>query len=332
MILPLVVASFLSAGPSADYDPSPARLQQAVQRALPLIQTSLEEYPKHRDCFSCHHHAAPVIALKLASERGFTIAEDALSEPAEHTEADLRSAIESYRKAEGQGGGVTRAGYALWTLEASGWPADETTAAVVQFLLKRDATQDYWRGSSSRPPSEASFFTSTYVAIRALRAYGSTAQKPEIDARVNKARHWLEKANPKDTEDRVFRLLGLKAAGCENSILQQAVRDLLQTQYVDGGWAQLDGHEPDPYATGTALVALRLAGELPADAPAVRNGLAFLLRTQRQDGSWYVPTRSKAFQPYFESGFPYGKDQFISMAASAWAVAALVLGGSDAPK
>ena len=49
---------------------------------------------------------------------------------AEHTEADLNGAIDDYRKGKGQPGGVIRAGYALWALEAAGWPPDETTAAV----------------------------------------------------------------------------------------------------------------------------------------------------------------------------------------------------------
>ena len=45
-----------------------------------------------------------------------------------------------------------------------------------------------------------------------------------------------------------------------------------------------------------------------------------LLRTQCDDGSWYVQTRSWPFQPYFESKFPYGRDQWISAPATAWAV------------
>jgi hypothetical protein len=38
-----------------------------------------------------------------------------------------------------------------------------------------------------------------------------------------------------------------------------------------------------------------------------------------------VRSRSRPFQVYFESGFPYGKDQFISLAASGWATTALAL-------
>ena len=81
----------------------------------------------------------------------------------------------------------------------------------------------------------------------------------------------------------------------------------------------------DAYATGSALVALCLAGGLATDEPAYRRGVAFLLREQRADGSWLVKSRSKPFQPYYESGFPHGNDQFISMAATSWAVTALAL-------
>ena len=72
-------------------------------------------------------------------------------------------------------------------------------------------------------------------------------------------------------------------------------------------------------------LALHQAGRLATDDPAYRRGVAFLLRTQEADGTWFVASRSKPFQLYFESGFPYGKDQFISMSASSWAVTALCL-------
>jgi hypothetical protein len=50
-----------------------------------------------------------------------------------------------------------------------------------------------------------------------------------------------------------------------------------------------------------------------------------LLRSQFDDGSWFVQARSWPFQPYFESKFPHGRDQWISAPATAWAVMALVL-------
>ena len=142
---------------------------------------------------------------------------------------------------------------------------------------------------------------------------------------MEKARRWLEATKPKDTEDRVFRLLALRAASSSEESIRKAADDLLATRRDDGGWSQLDGGTSDAYATGSALVALRWAGRLATDSPVYRGGLRFLIADQREDGSWFVASRSKPFQPYFESGFPHGKDQFISMAATSWAVTALSL-------
>lgn len=326
MVTTFFIVACLSVLPADDpVLPGPEAVRGAVTKALPLILKSTAEYPESRDCFSCHHQAVPVLALSAVKDRGFAIAAEAITDPVEHTEADLRGALDAYRKGDGQGGGVTRAGYALLTLEVGGTKPDEVTDAVAEYLLKRDEARDHWRGSSNRPPSEASEFTATYLALRALSAYGTEAQKERIAVRVTKTRQWLEKARAKDTEDRVFRLLALRAASAPDETICQASEDLVATQRDDGGWSQLDGGASDAYATGTALVALQWTGRLATDSQAYRKGLRFLIATQREDGSWFVPSRSKPFQPYFESGFPYGKDQFISMAATSWAVTALAL-------
>jgi hypothetical protein len=57
--------------------------------------------------------------------------------------------------------------------------------------------------------------------------------------------------------------------------------------------------------------------------PVYQRGIHFLLRTRHADGTWYVRSRAPKVQPYFESGFPYRDDQWISAAGTAWASIAL---------
>ena len=97
----------------------------------------------------------------------------------------------------------------------------------------------------------------------------------------------------------------------------------MSEQRPDGGWAQLPALETDAYATGQALTALHAAGQIAVNDQIYNRGAAFLLRTQRPDGSWLVRSRSFPFQPYKESGFPHGKDQWISAAGTSWATMAL---------
>ena len=106
-------------------------------------------------------------------------------------------------------------------------------------------------------------------------------------------------------------------------MLQAAARELLAVQRSDGGWSQEPSLESDSYATGEALTALLESGMAAPQDAAVRRGVAFLLRTQLQDGSWHVTSRAVPIQIYFESGFPHGTDQWISAVGTAWAVRAL---------
>jgi squalene cyclase len=115
----------------------------------------------------------------------------------------------------------------------------------------------------------------------------------------------------------------MKWAAADSGIIRKAARELLREQRPDGGWNQIPTLASDAYATGQALVALRESGALPVADPAYRRGIQFLLNTQFEDGSWHVKSRAMPIQPYFESGFPHGHDQWISAAATNWATMAL---------
>jgi hypothetical protein len=308
-----------------DVHVAPDAVRKAVARALPPLEKTLVVYAEKRDCFSCHNQTVPLFALRIARSKGFTIDEDAFDGAVTLTLADLEGALDNYRKGKGQPGGATRAAYALLALEMGKYQPDETTQAVADFLLKFDGNRDHWTTTSRRVPMEASPFTTTALTLRGLRSYAAEGRSDAVKKRVNQARTWLSKSKPTDTEDRVFRLWGLKSAAAPSEIIQAAVKDLLATQRDDGGWTQIPELASDAYATGSALVALHEAGGLATNDRTYQCGVGFLLRTQKADGTWFVHSRSDPFQPYFESGFPYGKDQFIAVAASGWAAAALAL-------
>jgi hypothetical protein len=311
---------------SAVHEALPTTLvRAAVVKALPLIRKGAAGHMAKRTCFACHNQAVPLLALTTARTRGLPTEETEIASHLAFIARFLGTNRAGYLKGRGQGGQVDTAGYALWTLEMGSWAADETTTAVAEYLLRYNKDLEHWRNVSNRPPSEASPFTATYVAVRALQRFGTDAQKERIDERLRTVRSWLIRSAARDTEDRVFRLWGLQRTGAAADEVRAATRELLNSQRPDGGWAQREGMPSDAYATGSALVALHQAGGLATTDPIYRRGVKFLLTTQREDGTWYVRSRSRPFQVYFESGFPYGKDQFISLAASGWATTALAL-------
>lgn len=321
------IAGCLAAEPSkSDKFKLPTEsMRAAIERAIPLLEQGSKESADKRTCFTCHNQAIPVFALMEARRRGFTVDEDNLKRQLDHTAAHLARGREDYLKGKGQGGRAHTAGYALWTLEEGGRGPDETTAAVTAYLLDHQKEAWHWSHPSRRPPSSGSDFATTYLALRALEVYGTPEQAEAISERQQQVLQWLTENEPRDNEDRVFRLWSLVSLDADQAVTKKALDDLLQTQRDDGGWGQNEQLDSDAYATGTALAVLLQAGGLTADDPAIQRAIEFLLNTQQPDGSWYVATRAEGFQVYYESGFPHGKDQFISIAASAWSTWSLLL-------
>lgn len=306
--------------------PGEGVIRAAAEKALPLLEAGAKGSMDERSqCFTCHNQGMPVMALTIARDRGLKVDSDNLDRQLQFISDFLAKNRSNYLEGKGQGGQALTAGAALLALELGGRKPDATTAAVVEYLLRWQSDQDHWKVQTVRPPSEESLFTVSYVALRALKTFGTVEQKDRIAERTARVGAWVLKAPATSTEDRVFRLWALKYAGGGSDELTRARQELLELQRADGGWGQLPDLAADSYATGTALVALHQAGGLPTADPSYRRGLEWLLAAQNADGSWHVATRSKPIQSYYESGYPHGKDQFISIAAASWSTTALAL-------
>jgi N-acyl-D-amino-acid deacylase len=309
--------------PSPATELSQPEVRAAIQMAIPLLQHGATVSARERKCFTCHNQALPVIALTEFSRRGFDVDREILQRQIQHTWDHLDKGKTEYLAGNGQGGQVMTAGYAMWALEIGGWKADETTAAVAHYLVEYQKDKNRWLSSSQRLPSMGSPFTATYVALRALSHYGTDEHADGFKARREAAAKWVLENEPRDTEDRVFRLRTLPYLDAEQVAVQTDIDELLAKQQADGGWSQSDEMTPDAYATGTVLTALQEVGRLPCDHPAIVSGCRYLLKTRKDDGTWHVITHAKPIQTYYESGFPHGTDQFISITATAWAALAL---------
>ncbi len=328
-----VVEALLAAGakdtalrPLAAPTPSPAAsARAAVERSLPLLQQNDVTFLKKSGCVSCHNNTLTAVTVATARAQGIVV-NDAIARQQVKT---IATYIESWRERALQGIGIPgdsdTVSSILVGLAAEQYPPDAATDAMAH-LIKRQQTPDgHWRIFAHRPPLESSDIQTTAAAMRALQAYAPRNARAEYQPAIARAAGWLANATPMSNEDRAYQLLGLGWSGASRDAKQKAARQLIAEQRPDGGWAQIPTMASDPYATGQALVALRESGAVTAADPAFRRGAEFLMKTQCADGSWFVHTRAFRVQPHFESGFPYGQDQFISAAATNWATRALAL-------
>lgn len=299
-----------------------SRIRAAVTKAFAPLEQQSPNFVRIGGCNSCHNQDLPLFAQSIARQRGIPAGGEFVTAPEGAAGAD--------RIMEHSGLlGASSIGYGVMARVARNRPADGTTDAQVNYMLAHQEPDGRWMSRSNRQPLSVGDHHATAFGIFILRSYGRGARQNEVNSAIGRAVAWLEEHAPVSNQDAAMQLLGMAWGNADKSAMAKAAAALRARQNGEGGWSQLSTLQPDAYATGQALYALALAG-VPASDPAYQRGVDFLLRTQAADGTWHVKARSKPVQPYFESGFPYGHDQWISAAGTSWAAMALSM-AVDAP-
>jgi ankyrin repeat protein len=291
----------------------------AVTRSVQLLERTNDQFFHKSACFACHEQPPTEFAVAAARVKGIPVDENAEHErtlqitlPINPVQLEGAAAL----------GGADNNLYAVEALVRGGHPDNRITDYLAANLAASQGGDGGWHlPGYSRSPLQDSDFSRTAMAMRALKTYGTIGRATEMKQRIQRGKQWLLHAEPVILEDLDMRLAGVAAAGASAPELRKLAEPILALQRSDGGWAQRQGFPSDAYATGMTIWALSEAGVMRPDARAVK----FLLGTQAGDGSWHVASRATKFQQYFESGFPYGHDQWISTMATGWAANALAL-------
>jgi len=339
--LSLALAAMVLVGATiarADETVSADVLRRAAERGLNLLVQTSPNFIKKGGCNSCHNQMLPLAAQAFARTRGVVSEPTVAQLPAEVSDATL----ERYAEYSIAGGaGINALTFELFAADLTRTPIDARIRAQIRYIKAQQQPEGHWRGgggvltnnaqqalsrpAAARPPLNFDDFAPTAYMIRALRSYGDPENDADTRLRIERAGKWLLAAKASRTQEHAFRVLGLAWASADRRAIDAAARALQSLQRADGGFSQLPTISSDAYATGLALFALHEAGMQPADR-LYQAGLKYLLATQAADGTWHVKSRSLEFQPYFESGYPYGHDQWISAAGAAYAVLAIAAG------
>ncbi|HTQ11377.1 MAG TPA: ankyrin repeat domain-containing protein [Fimbriimonadaceae bacterium] len=308
----------------------------AILLSLKVVQASTAEFDRDASCISCHQEGLGRMATGAARTHGFKLDEamlrgqsarvagalnamrplheQALKSPSAMKEIPL---IEINEVSDTDG----------WLLAGMAWqkePATPASAAMALVLARQQAPDGSWTFSIPRVPMQSSVIGFTALAVHGLHTYAPKSQAREISLRIRRARSWLLKAPAQTSDDLAFRALGLRWSGASMSQIASATRALIKAQNPDGGWSQAPGLHSDAYATGEALYALHEGGGLSAQSAPYKRGVRFLLRTQDDDGSWFVNKRAIPANNYFDAGFPHGESQYASFNGTCWATMALL--------
>ncbi len=330
-----IVDVLIKSGAKADTDPEPAlkaqkenTIQSAVQRALPQIQRADLNFMKSSGCTSCHNEGLTDMALSVARKAGYEVDE----QMAKQELTAVATFWDGWRERLLQGVAPGGPAYTLVGMHGEEYQPDVVTDAIARYIQMKQFPDGHWvyGCGGSRAPLCGAEISNTALSMHALQLYAPNVDKAEFEKSIQLAAAWLEKAKARSNEDLTFRVLGLAWAGQDKAALPRARSELLAAQRADGGWSDIPSMSSTAFATGEALVALHEAGLAVTDG-AYQRGVKFLLSTQLDDGSWYIKSHSQAVQPYFDVGFPHGRDQWISAAGTSWATMALALASPRTP-
>jgi len=321
----LIVAILVLVFPSAisAHDLHQKSVDATIDRGLGFLTKDALTWKTQHNCASFHHAALVIWSMREAQQRGHAVDASVLAELTKWVAESGDGKFGLARPASAPRAASPKAIWFALTLGADAKP-DAISQAGMKHLLKTVKSEQTENGSWSawpetRPPIfGSSDETLTALAILAVLPQAATGDDSAKAVR-DKGIKWLtETKTDDDPQSIAMRLVLWRRLGRPSEEWQPLVRRIKERQNADGGWSQTKNMASDAWATGQALYALALAGMKPPELVITR-AHAFLIKTQRDDGSW--PMISRPVKPGgagSQSSIP------ITGAGSAWAVLGLV--------
>lgn len=321
--LSLLVVAFV-AGSAITEEPArkPSAVEAAIDRGLAFLTKDALAWKEKHNCASCHHASLVVWSMREARERGHSVNESVLADLTKWLAESGDGKFGLARPASAPQAASPKAIYFALALGIDAKP-DATAQKGLKLLLQTVKSEQTGNGSWStwpetRPPifgsSDESLTALATLALVPMAAAGDDSARAARDKGIK----WLtDTRSDDDPQSLALRLVLWQRLGRPAGELQPLIQRIEDRQNADGGWSQTKEMASDAWATGQALYALASAGLKP-DHPIIARGQAFLVKSQRPDGSWTMTSRPvKLGGEGSKSLIP------ITGAGSAWAVLGL---------
>jgi hypothetical protein len=319
-----ILASLLPAVAFAQDDrPKRSEVDATIDRGLGFLVKDALAWKKEHNCASCHHASLVICAMREAKHFGRNVDEPVLAELTKWVAESGNGKFGLARPESAPKAASPKAIYFALALGTDPRP-DASVQEGLKLLLTTVEAEQTGNGSWStwpgtRPPifgdSDESLTALATLAVLPVAATGDV----EAQAVRDRAFKWLaETKTDDDPQSITLRLVLWNRLGRPAQEWEPLVRRIKDRQNADGGWSQANDMASDAWASGQALYALAHAG-IKSNQEAISRGQAFLVKTQRADGSWSMTSRPTA------PGGP-GSTSLIPItgAGSAWAVLGLV--------
>jgi squalene-hopene/tetraprenyl-beta-curcumene cyclase len=308
---------------------------QAVEKALVFLEKEAIQWKKERHCISCHQGTMAIWVLSEAKGQGFNVSTDGLAEMNHSTFGETGALIKAGIVSDPAKPVDPQSGFNIVSLSSFNLAmasrfvpsldkvSRQELDLMVRDIVKHQEADGSWSGpppGNGPPPVFESTEVMTLRCMLALETYQPTDSSLSVSLRdcLEKANRWLKQNKPADTtQTAALRLLVDVQAGKRGKALASGIKGLLKKQNTDGGWGPTRELPSDAYATGQALYALSLAG-VRNNRAQIEQARAFLITSQRPDGSWLMIPRAHPGKTPFKNPAP------IIYFGSSWATLGLL--------
>jgi hypothetical protein len=301
----------------------PSAVNATIDRGLTFLAKDALAWRDEHKCISCHHASLVVWSMREAKASGHAVDEPFLADLTKWVAEASGDGKTGIPRPAGIPKALNEKAVSLALALGSDGDRDAATQERFKILLQTVKSDQIDNGAwASWPETRQPIFgnsdeRTTAAAVLSLLPAAASGDDEARTAR-DKGLQWLvETKTDDDPQSIALRLVLWRRLGRPTAESDGLVQRIRERQNSDGGWSQASDMASDAWATGQALYALAHAG-IKSDDPTIERGNAFLVKTQRDDGSW--PMTSRPIKPGDEGAKSLIP---ITAAGSAWAVMGL---------
>lgn len=303
-------------GVAADKAVSEAAVRNAITKSLPYVEDKGLYWIEKKKCVSCHRVSFMTWSLSSAARRGFDVDLARVNEWIDWSiEMEIPESKDGQPVTSKNVDGLTQKLLSKHEYPP-GQSRDKHWNRFVDLITGGQRANGSWKPAGQLPGQKREQAETTDICAvwhttaltRELATEEDAARQEKLKTAITSARKtFADRQEAKSAEWYVARLVLARELREKGSVAEFTAK-LLSLQQPDGSWGWLASDPGDALATGMSLYALvTTSSDDSKHSKDIQRAISFLVKTQRDDGSWAVKgTKEKKKENIEETAVYWG--------------------------
>jgi hypothetical protein len=270
-------------------------------RALAYLAREVPRWSSENKCYSCHHNGDAARALYRAVQLSYPVPAKALDDTSrwldqpqqwDHNKGDPAFSDKGLAR-------IQFAAALVAALEAGSIKDRQALTQAAELVADGQRKNGSWKvdeeGNAGSPATYGACLA-TYQARQVLQK----ADPRRYQTAIERADQWFRTVPVTTVLDAAAVRLALEGKAGPGVVEQRktCLALMRKGESPRGGWGPYVNSAAEPFDTAVVVLALSRQADQPDVKPLLQRGRAYLVRTQRGDGSWPETTRPAGGESY----------------------------------